>query len=137
MNINNTQAAYRVLSSVGFFSDDDHLYQEGDEIYFDGVPNEELEPLNELAKQRLEAYLTVLDQKAREVAEKTGRPFVGRPRNLDGALTLATEVQRANMQIMGSKDKVTSTTRIEKETPEVGTQNPKRRGRPSKTSLAA
>lgn len=136
--IDNTRAAYRVLDPAGFFSDNDSLYPEGEEIYFDGEPNEQLEPLNQVAKDRLIAYLNKLDTQAREAAAKLGRPYQGRPRTLDGALELATALQRNNVSIMGAKDKQASTEKIVKEVDETGNINPKRgRGRPRKDLVAA
>lgn len=119
---------YRVLDPNGFFGDDDHLHQEGEDVWFDGVPNEQLEPLNDEAYSKLTAYLNNLDDMAKVAAEKLGRPFVGRPRTLDGGLDLATEVARQNMSIMGNKGKVSTTERAEREeTPETGKRG---RGRP-------
>lgn len=142
MSIDQTRAAYRVLEPSGFFSDNDTLYQEGDEIYFDGEPNEQLEPLNQLAKTRLVTYLEKLDANAKLAAERLGRPYIARPRNLDGAVELATALQRANVAIMGTKDKITSTERVEKgDVPETGggfmnMQEKRGRGRPRKTLAA-
>lgn len=134
--IDNTRAAYRVLDPAGFYSDNDSLYPEGDEIYFDGEPNEQLEPLNELAKTRIHTYLEKLDALAKAAAEKLNRPYAGRPRTIDGAIELATEIQRSGMAIMGNKAKVASTERVEmQDTPETGMLNPKRgRGRPRKAA---
>lgn len=137
MTISNDRAAYRVLDPSGFFSDDDTLYQfdENGEpvvIYFDGVPNEQLEPVNELARERLNSYLEKLDELARAAAEKLGRPFVGRPRNIDGALDLASEIQRNKMQIMGVRKESSSTERVLADSvPETGRRG---RGRPVGTT---
>lgn len=146
MSISNLTPAFRILSMHGFFGPDDHLYNEGEEIYFDGEPNEEMEPLNELGRQKLTAYLEKLDTLAKEVATKTGRPFSGRPRNLEGAIQLATEVERSKVVVMGhlNKDRTTSDyiERVDGDNvPETGSINPKRgRGRPAgsknKPSLA-
>lgn len=140
MSISNDRPAYRILSPNGFFGPDDHLYQEGEEIFFDGIPNEEMEPLNQFALQRLTEYVEQLDKLAKDASEKLGRPFIGRPRSLDGALAFASEVQRNEMSIMGKKrsDEVESVSRVEREdTPETGSTTPKRgRGRPRKDSLA-
>lgn len=124
--------AYRVLAIHGFYGPDDHLYQEGDEIYFDGVPNEELEPLNESARDRMIAFLEELDRKGREVSEKTGKMYVGRARSLDGALEMATAVQRAEMAIMSAPKQVTTIARLTKqEASETGSPlTGRRRGRP-------
>lgn len=135
MYIDPTRACYRVLAPNGFFGPDDTLYTvdvNGDPavIYYDGEPNEELEPLNELARERLTTFLEKLDVLARETATKLGKPFIARPRNLDGALTLATEVARSNMSIMGDRKKDTSSIeRLDAETPETG-GGKRKRGRP-------
>lgn len=128
------RAKYRVLDVAGFYGDDDTLYtvdQDGypAEIYFDGIPNEQLEPLNATAKERLDEYLNYLDDLARKKAEKLGTTFVGRPRSLDGVIALATAEARAEMSIMGNKNKVSGTDRAEPaEVPETGKRG---RGRPA------
>lgn len=135
MTVDNNRAIYRVLDPSGFYGPDDNLYQfdeNGDPavIYFDGEPNEQLEPVNELAKERLNTYLEKLDNLARVAAEKLGRPFIGRPRNIDGALELATALQRENMQIMGIKRETNTIEKVEADpTPQTGI-NKKGRGRP-------
>lgn len=86
----NERAAYRVLAEKGFFGPDCHLYKEGDALVFDGEPNEEMEPLNDLARERIEALYQRLDDKAREVAKANGRAFTERPRDIEGALEIAT-----------------------------------------------
>ena len=144
--MDNTRAAYRVLSSSGFFSDDDVLYLvdangEPAEIYFDGIPNEELEPLNDLAKERMTAYLNHLDDLGREAATKLGRPFVGRPRNLDGALEMATALARSEISIMGQKNKQSNTELVNpgpvNEQGSVSLSPKRGRGRPPKNANAA
>ncbi len=99
-SIDASRPAYRILSSTGFYGPDDHLYGEGAEIYFDGEPNEEMEPLNELARLKLVQFIEKLETESRTIAEKLGKPFHGRPRSLDGGLQLATELQRSGMSIM-------------------------------------
>lgn len=131
MTISNDRPAYRILALHGFFGPDDHLYEMGEEIYFDDEPNEEMEPLNELARHKLQSYLDKLDRSAKAAFEKAGKHFTERPRTLDGAVALATQVERDRMAIMSSKKDITSVERVEKdETPEVGSANPKKRGRP-------
>lgn len=133
MTIDNTRAAYRILDPNGFYSDDDTLYivdSEGNypEIYFDGTPNEQMEPLNQLARDRLSKYLEELDRNAAEAAKKLGKAFTGRARSLDGAIAIASELERSKMSIMGAKDKTTTTERIEpSQTPDTGKRG---RGRP-------
>jgi len=130
--MDNSRPAYRILSPNGFYGPNDHLFAENDEIYFDGEPNEEMEPLNDAAHERLSAYLEKLDNLGREAAAKAGKTYTGRPRNLDGALALATAVVRADMALMGAKKDNAGIDLVSgEETPEVGTANPKRgRGRP-------
>lgn len=132
MSIDNTRPAYRILSPNGFYGPDDHLYVDGDEIYYDGEPNEEMEPLNDAANKRMAAFIDKLDAAAREAAEKAGKAFVERPRNLDGGLALATAVARSDMSIMGVKKDANVVERVNPaQTEETGTANPKRgRGRP-------
>jgi hypothetical protein len=133
------RAAYRVLNVAGFYADD-HLFPVESKIYFDGTPNEDLEPLNELAFKRLKEYVEHLDNLGREAAQKAGKPFVGRPRSLDGQLELATAVQRAEQSIMGVKrsSSTAETIEDEEEIPETGlapSHKPKNKvGRPSKSA---
>lgn len=135
--MSNERALYRVLDPSGFFGDDDTLYsldKDGNpaEIYFDGIPNEQLEPLNDTAHQRLNDYLNMLDDFARIKAEKQGVPFVGRPRTLDGAISIATAEARAEMSIMGNRNKVSTTGLAEpRSVPETGAK--RGRGRPPKS----
>lgn len=136
---------YRILDVNGFYGDDDHLYPMDSVIYFEGMPNEEMEPMNELARLKMVNYMDELDRKGREAAEKLGKIFVARPRNLDGAIELATSLARSSTPIMGAKEKQSSIQRVEDyETPETGSINPHQgekrgRGRPpkNKPSLAA
>lgn len=135
MSIAQDRPAYRILSPNGFYADD-HLYSEGEKIYFDGIPNEEMEPLNTIALDRLTAYVERLDSLAKDAAEKFGRPYSGRPRTLDGQLALASEFERNSMQIMGNKEAVRTVDRIETEdTPEMGDLK-RGRGRPRKAPLS-
>ncbi len=136
--MDNTRAAYRILAVHGFYVDDELITvdKNGDpeEIYFDGIPNEDMEPLNELARERMTAYLEFLDQKGREAAEKAGRPFVGRSRTLDGQIELASAIQRYEMQIMGVKKDSNQMERVSAATDTVPDTGKRGRGRPSKAS---
>lgn len=123
---------YRILDVNGFYGDDDHLYPMDSVIYFEGEPNEEMEPVNELARLKLVAYLDKLDARGHEVAEKLGKTFVARPRNLDGAIELATSIARQTMPIMGAKEKRSSIQSAEEPSiPETGSlsNSPEKRGR--------
>jgi len=124
--------AYRVLDVAGFFGDDDTLYPEGSEIFFDGEPSVEMEPLNEAARVKMIALLEKLEEKGREAAEKAGRPYTGRPRSLEGGLALASAIQRAEMAVMGAQKHSENITPIQEgELPVFGDQK-KPRGRPRK-----
>lgn len=127
--------AYRVLDPAGFFGPDMRLWEEGSEIYLDGEPSVEMEPLNDAAKRKMTALYEKLDELGRAAAEKAGRPFTGRPRTLDGAVILATAIQKAEMAIMGAAPKNADAVapRVAPETPEVK----RGRGRPKKETLSA
>lgn len=136
--LNNERPAYRILSPNGFFGPDDNLYAEDSEIYYDGEPNEEMEPLNEAAREKITALYERLDNLAREAAAKAGKQFVGRPKTLDGALELASAQIKREMSIMGRERNTAVIEPINgSNTPEVGSANPKQRGRPRKVVQAA
>lgn len=67
---------YQLLTAC--FLDDDTLHQEGEIIIYPGTPNEHMAPLNDMARQRMTAYQSHLDDCAREKAELAGRRFTGR-----------------------------------------------------------
>lgn len=113
---------YRVLATAGFFGPDHTLYDEGSEVYYDGEPNEELEPLNQSAHDKIVVFLEKLDTLGKEAAQKANRPWVGRPRTLDGALTIASAIQKADMGILGSKTVPQAETIQKIETPVIEAQ---------------
>lgn len=92
--------AYRVLDERGFFGDD-QLWPVGSVIYYDDEPNEEMEPLNDLAFKKMRTYLEKLDAFAEEVAQKTGKRFLGRTRNIDDALNDLREDARRVQLVSG------------------------------------
>lgn len=120
---------YKILDEKGFYGPDDTLHPEGSIIVLHDVPNENMEPMNDMARERMEAYLDELEESARKVAEQNGRHFSGRPRSKEEMLNFASEdarrlqsVQNPNgVRVMGAKMDVSN--RIEpvgpKETPEV------------------
>lgn len=83
MAISQTIPTYRQLNPKGFFCPEGYLIDEGEAFEFDGIPNEDMEPLNEAARKKLLAYLTILDGAAKQAAEKNGRQFISRTKNLD------------------------------------------------------
>lgn len=108
--LDNDKAAYRVNAERGFFCDD-HLWPAGSIIYFEGEPNEEMEPLNDKAKEIMMAYLTKLDGFAAEVAKQTGKKFLARTKSLEEAMNDLREQTRrielvqgdGGVPIMGAK----------------------------------
>lgn len=89
MHIPQDRPVYRVLNQHGFFGPDDHLYKEGELIYLDSEPNEELEPLNDKADKAQAEFFDKLDNLARKAAEKAGREYNGRAKGLEEAITNA------------------------------------------------
>lgn len=71
-----TAPRYRLLGPC--YLEDDTLHDEGEEIIYLGTPNEEMEPLNEAARQASTAFLEGLDDAARAVAAARKMPFLGR-----------------------------------------------------------
>lgn len=74
---------YRLLAPCFL---DDTLYDEGTEIYWTACPNEEMEPLNELARDASQKYMEMLDDAGRAVAAARNRAFTGRRDMLDQAI---------------------------------------------------
>lgn len=141
--VSSDRPAYRILSESGFYGPNDHLYKEGDTIYYDGEPNEDMEPLNSLAEKSLTEFFDKVDAGAREAATKFGRAY--RPRvRIQDRMRLATQAMRqlqlepggVGIPLMHGVDqgRVASVEQIaKKEVPIMGGQNePKRRGRPPK-----
>ena len=125
--------AYRVLDVAGFYGDDDTLYAEGAEIFFDGEPSVEMEPLNEPARVKMNQMLERLGEEGRKAAEKAGRPWSGRPRTLDGALELASAIQRQEMAVMGAEKHRETIAPVHQDTvPLMGQPEKRGRGRPKK-----
>jgi hypothetical protein len=100
MNIPQDRPAYRILEG-SFFGPDDHLYKEGECIVFDDEPNEQMEPLNDLAREAMNTYLTKLDKLAQAVAEKNGRSFASRRPTLEESMANAHQEARRVELISG------------------------------------
>ena len=110
-NIPQDRPVYRVLSEQGFFAPNDKLYQTGELVVLYDTPNEDMEPMNDLARQAYEAYIDTLEESAQKVAEKNGRSYNGRPRTKEEMLEAASmDARRAQtignekgVRIMGAK----------------------------------
>ena len=73
---------YRILDGKGAWLEDETLHEQGTIIEYLGVPNENMEPLNEAARARMNTYLIELDDGARARAADDGRHYRGRVRDL-------------------------------------------------------
>ena len=93
---------YRILNEQGFYGPNDTLFQEGEIIVYDDTPNEDMEPMNELARVALEKYIDTLEESARVVAEKNGRSYAGRPRSKNEMLEFASQDAR-RLQTIGNQ----------------------------------
>lgn len=122
--ITNEKPAYRVLDERGLFADD-QLWLAGSVIYYEDEPNEDMEPLNEKAREAMKIYIEKLDACAEEVAKKTGKRFVARSRNLEDAMNDIREDTRRVSLVQDGKDGG------------VPIMGAKRRGRPKITKVGA
>lgn len=97
---------YRLLAPC--YLEDDTLHEEGEEIYYLGTPNEEMEPMNDLARDRSRAYLEGLDDHARAVAASRNLPFLGRSAMMDQAFEHAhrTAAQKGPTVLPASREDV-------------------------------
>lgn len=93
--------AYRITPGSSFFGPDCHLYKEGDAFYFDGTPHEGMEPLNDIAREKLRAYIEQLEAGEREVAQKNGRNYFGRSRSVEERLAQASTDAKQVQLIQG------------------------------------
>lgn len=80
---------YRVKE--GKFYVDDRLLEEGAIIICQEEPNQEMEPLNELAKVAMLEYLEKLDKHGMEVAAKLGKAYVSTKDAFQNSMQLAKE----------------------------------------------
>lgn len=142
--ISSDRPAYRILGENGFYGPNDHLYREGDTIYFDGEPNEDMEPLNDLARTNLEVFFAKVDEGAKIAAAAHGRSFRQRVRIQDRMRMASADARRVQtvengvgIPLMKGNDedrKATIETIGIPEVPIMGATHepPKRRGRPPK-----
>lgn len=75
---------YRLLGPC--YLEDDTLHGEGEEIIYLGVPNEDMEPLNDAAIANSTAYINELDDAAAIVAASRQMPFIGRQALMEQAM---------------------------------------------------
>lgn len=85
---------FRILTEQGYFGPDDTLHRMGELIVLFDEPNEDMEPMNDMARKSLESHLDKLETSSREVAKFNGRHFAGRARTKDEMLDHATSDSR-------------------------------------------
>ena len=85
---------YRVLSEQGFFGPDHTLRKMGELIVLFDEPNEDMEPMNDLARAALEKTIEKLVESERAVAHQNGRHFAGRARTKEEVISAATDDAR-------------------------------------------
>lgn len=90
MPISESIPTYRQLDPNGFFCPEGFLIGEGEAFEFDGEPNEQMEALNDCARDKLLGMFKRLDAAAEAVAQKNGRTYGGRARDLDVLVAEAT-----------------------------------------------
>lgn len=103
ISIPQNKPVYRILSEQGFFGPDDTLHQMGKIIVLHDKPNEDMEPMNDMARKIFEEMLDELDHSAKQVAKTNGRHFAGRPRTKEEMMENASEDARRIQTIQGSK----------------------------------
>src|SRR5580765_1502623 len=129
---------YRQCNPHGFFADDDTLYPEGSEFFWMGEPNEFMAPLNEPARTAMMEYQTKLDEFARKLADKMGRPFMGRAKDLAEQLAQVRADEEALLEKGMGKSKIRSAKSTQPNVQgHLGADGKpiKRRGRPPKITL--
>lgn len=94
---------YRIKE--GKFYADDELFEAGTIISWPDEPNEEMEPLNDLARERMIAFLEMLDKHARAAAEKAGKAYVSRVDAFANSYALAKEEGRRVSVLNGPAEK--------------------------------
>lgn len=63
---------YKIIEKRGFLDDQDHLWEQGRLIYWEGTPSMGLEPMNDIAEVAMREHLEKLDKLADEVNKLKG-----------------------------------------------------------------
>lgn len=97
---------YRI-SGKGFYGVDangfDFLFETGSIIAFDDEPNKDMEPLNQLATERLNKFFEKIDAKGREMAEKTGRAYISQSDAFRNAYAMAKD-EAKGVRVLNSRE---------------------------------
>lgn len=103
---------YTVIEKRGFVDDQDTMWERGSRIYWEGEPSLGLDPINEIAEERMMEYLKKQDQLAQDVAKLNGtahatlvNAFEARRRikELEKRMTGASPDVQEQMPIMGAR----------------------------------
>jgi len=80
----NQAPRFRLLAPC--YLEDDVLHMEGEEIIYLGTPNEEMEPLNDAARDASTEFINRIDDAAAVVAAARQMPFLGRQALMEQAM---------------------------------------------------
>ena len=130
---------YRLLKP---FYADDTFFEEGMELYFDGTPNEWMEPLNESAKKKSQVYLAFINSlpvggKTKSIDELVQEALLKNGSDVEAAVREA--VVRFTQLKQGKPSDPSRVVLPQREEVPVMTNIPgqRRRGRPPTKSVAA
>ena len=100
---------YRIIQP--FFGPDHSMYEEGSEIFFDGVPNEGMEALNEPAQVKMKDYIQGLEDGmrqsgriSRKLEDIVMQEIANRPREPLGGGAVILPTYTPDKPIMGNLD---------------------------------
>lgn len=93
---------YRIKEGK-FFGPDDRLYLEGEIIGWDEEPNLEMEPLNNLAREKFRSYIEKLDECGRAVSVKNGTGYTSIADAHENAMKMA-QNDAKRVQLMSSPE---------------------------------
>lgn len=83
MKIPQDKAVYRLTEP--FFDPRDNWHPADKVVVFNGIPNQTMMPLNDIARERYDAYMDKLDEDLAEVCKAENRPFTAHHRVYDEA----------------------------------------------------
>ena len=93
---------YRIKE--GKFFADDELYEPGSVIIWHEEPNLEMEPLNEMARDNMRAYIEKLDTHGRAAAQAAGKAYVSLASAFENAHALAKQEGRRVELLNGTQE---------------------------------
>lgn len=87
------------------FYADDELYEAGSVIVWSEEPNITMEPLNGLARARMQEFLAKLDEHGRAAAEKAGKAYISLAHAFENAHEIAKKEGR-RVEMLNAKQEV-------------------------------